>query len=227
MNIGMNGDDRHGRLEPDEVRAPAPLEHHDHHAVGGADAQQVQQRRLQRHEDRPEHHGQQHERQQDDGGDEQRQPIVDLARRCRAKVAVWPPTWASAGLPASTDGKTSARSRSIVSSVASSCGAGRREREQRRDAGVALISAEVRPRRCPGRPRRRRAAARRRSGRSEMSTAMTSGPLMPGPKPVGDEVVGPALGPAARAACPRRGSRGAGRAPARRAPAAATVAPMA
>ena len=39
-----------------------------------------------------------------------------------AKVAVWPPMWARAGLPASTGGSTSLRSRSSVSRVAASCG---------------------------------------------------------------------------------------------------------
>ena len=42
MNIGMNGDDRHGRLEPDQPGSPAPLEHRDHHAVRRPDAEQVE-----------------------------------------------------------------------------------------------------------------------------------------------------------------------------------------
>ena len=51
----------------DEALAPAPLEHGDDHAVGGADRQQVHDRRLERHQHRAEHDHQQQERQRHHG----------------------------------------------------------------------------------------------------------------------------------------------------------------
>ena len=69
--------DRHRAVQPDQLGAPAPLEHRDEHAVGGGDRQQVHERGLERDEDRPEHDHQQQERHRHDGGDEQRQAAGD------------------------------------------------------------------------------------------------------------------------------------------------------
>ena len=74
MIIGRNGLIGTVLCEADQLVAPAPLEHGDDHAVGGADRQQVHDRGLERHEHRPEHDHQQQERQADDGADEERQP---------------------------------------------------------------------------------------------------------------------------------------------------------
>ena len=100
MNIGMNETIGHGRLQPDQPAAPAPLEHHDHHAVGRADAQQVEQHGLERHEHRPEDQHQQDEGQREHGGDRSTgKPVVDARGRRRPGSPSAPPMCACAGLP--------------------------------------------------------------------------------------------------------------------------------
>ena len=116
------GHDRHGRLEPDQRAAPAPLEDHDHHAVGGADAQQVEQHRLERHQHRPERRASAAGRTSPatapmNTGSRSwtRSPDVGEVRGLPADVGV-------AGLPASAAGRPRLRSRVTVSWVAASCG---------------------------------------------------------------------------------------------------------
>ena len=101
-----------------------------------------------------------------------------------AKLAVWPPTWACAGLPASTSGKHSGRSRSIVSQGRGVLRAGGRERRSaspRRRAGSTCTGADRRDARVGRAPRQRSGSTT--PGSPETSTATTSGPLVPGPKP--------------------------------------------
>ena len=64
-----------GALDVEQAAAPAPLEHGDDDAVGGADRQQVHDHGLERHQQRAEHHHQQQERQAEHGGEEPRQPL--------------------------------------------------------------------------------------------------------------------------------------------------------
>ena len=88
MIIGRNGLIGTVWSRPISAAAPAPLEHRDDHAVGGADRQQVHDRRLERHEHRAEHHHQQQERQPDDGADEQRQTRAARRSLMSMKAAV-------------------------------------------------------------------------------------------------------------------------------------------
>ena len=205
MIIGMNGDDRHGRLQADEVLAPAPLEDHDHDAVRGADAQQVQQRRLQRDEQRPEHQREQQERQQNHCADEQRKSVLHSTADVAPGGGLPADVSARAVGPFSTCGRTSARSRSMVVD-----GGGVLRRtwwgspiRVVTDRSAAHLRREP-PMQSPSRPRWPLLAGRRTPESSEMSTATTSGPLTPGPKPDGEQVVGPAFRPDGRAARPHR-----------------------
>ena len=115
-------EDRHGRLQADQVRAPAPLEDHHQHAVRRSDAEQVHHCRLERHQHRPEHHEQQQERRGHDGGDERRQPVLDPVTRGRRTSRPGRRRARAPGALPSTVGNTSDRSRSMVSLVATSCG---------------------------------------------------------------------------------------------------------
>ena len=227
MNIGMN--ETIGTVDSSPM-SPAPQPHWNTmtmHAVGRADAQQVEQRGLERHEHRPEDQHQQQERQQDHRGDEQRQPVVDPVadvgevRRLTADVG---PRRAARRARAGARRPAAARPSSCV---ASSCGPVVGDGDQRRDAGVGVHLAGAHR----GDARGRRATASRSGsttlGSPAMSTAMTSGPLLPGPKPCGDQVVGPALGPGLGQRALVGDAQRAGRAPARRARAAATVTPTA
>ena len=186
MNIGMNDDDRHGRLEPDQVLAPAPLEDHHEDAVGGADAEQVHERRLERHQ-RPSGRPRISSRNDssDDGGDEQRQPIADPV----AEVAE------GRGLPADVRGgravrerrREARRSRSRSTVVAASPRPAARvvgNGDERRHVAIRRSARAGATEAMPGSAATApRPAARRRPRSAEMSTAMTSGPLTPGPKP--------------------------------------------
>ena len=72
--IGTNGSIG-APFDAEQAAAPAPLEHGDDDAVGGADREQVHDHRLERHEQRPEHDHQQQERQAQHGGEEVRQRV--------------------------------------------------------------------------------------------------------------------------------------------------------
>ena len=198
--------------------APAPLEHHDHHAVGGADAEQVQERGLERHEHRPERTSQQQERQQDHGGDQHGKRSVHPVRRHRRSSPSGRRRGLERGCHRATAGNTSAAEPldGVHRRVVLRCGG--RERDERGDAGLGVHLGR-RDGRDPGRLDGGRQWAGRRSASSRMSTAITSGPLSR-PEAVGDEIVGPTFGPSTRAACRRRGSPGAATAPVRPAPAA-------
>ena len=223
MNIGMN--DTIGTVDSSPIRLapPAPLEDHHEHAVGRADAQQVQQRRLQRHQDRAEHDHQQQERQQHHGADEQRQPVLRPGWLRSPKVAVWPPTWAVAGLLVEHRRE------------APRCAAARRSRGWRRPAATSSGG-----RRCVATPAvavdRGGVATDAMPGSAATAAASGSHARIASRRDVDRDhqrAVGagrrtrrrrgrrPAARCATRARSPRRGSRGAARGPARRARGAA------
>ena len=64
--------------DAEEVGAPAPLEHGDHHAVGGGDRQDVHDDGLERHQDRAEHDHQQQERQRQHGAEEDEDAAAEV-----------------------------------------------------------------------------------------------------------------------------------------------------
>ena len=99
-----------------------------------------------------------------------------------AKLAVCPPMWARAGLAPRARGTTSFRRRASVSRVASSCGpvVGIATSVATPAAASTAAGATV------AMPASARTASRSGSttlGSRAMSTAMTSGPLLPGPNP--------------------------------------------
>ena len=203
--------------KPDEVLTPAPLEDHDHDAVGGADAQQVHQRGLQGHEHRAEHQREQQERQQDDCADEQRKPVAHSAaqvapgRRLAADVSLRP------GCPlAPAEGPRREAARS-VSMVASSCGAVVGKATKVATPVPAHLGGANRcdPRGRPRQPSQRVEEARRPV---EDVDGDHERPVDSRAEPVGEQVVCTALGPAVRQRAFVGESDAGARGPARRAP---------
>ena len=129
------------RATPNSAVAPAPLEHRDDHAVGGADRQQVHDRGLERHEDRAEHDHQQQERQHDHRADEPRQPGWRSCREMSMNVAVCA---ADVDLDAGAGGRRAGSRRrgggGRACVVASSCGAVRRDRRWMTAASPAALT---------------------------------------------------------------------------------------
>ena len=198
MNIGMNDTIGTGRLEPDQVLAPAPLEHHHQHAVGGADASRLSSAALSgtridrnttissRNDNSTTaamNHGQ-------PVGD----PVGDVAEvgGLTRRRGPWP------GCRRAPAGNTSARRRSTV---VERRGVLRRRRRARRRSWRRPPPG--RPRRgdrgdTAGRPRSLRSSGSTTVASSAMSTATTQRAVDAGTEAVGDEVVGPTLGAARR-----------------------------
>ncbi len=171
-----------GRLDAEQVREPAPLEHGHHRAEGGEQAEQEAGGGLERHQDAAEHEQQQYQREADhhDQIGEQRggQLVghVDVHRSRAGDVdagsgGLVPSVGQVSKVVHEVDGRRVVRTRRWER-------AGRRRCHRRRSA--ALASRMPRQRSPPGRP----GSARRRAAGSPApvrSATITKGPLVPGP----------------------------------------------
>ena len=170
---------------PMRLRAPAPLEHRDDDAVGGADRQQVHHDRLQRHEQAAEHDHEQQERQQQHRADEDRQAIGGVRREVVDRRGEPADLDVEAASRRDRRGRRRRAGGDTRSAVASSCGA---------VVGNTWMIAAVAVRRSAAAvaanatPRRRRSAVlesslergdvgrRRRGLRDEQQRAVEAGP---------------------------------------------------